>query len=123
MRDDYFMMFPNMEYEERLFVEQITERLTEDEMKRFVMMYQSRRQDSQNVLIFTLLGFVGISGIQRFIVGDIALGILYLFTAGLCFIGTIVDLVNYKSITINYNRKKAMEVMNMMSIQINRRKE
>lgn len=123
MRDDYFMMFPNMEYEERLFVEQITERLTEDEMKKFVMMYQSRRQDSQNVLIFTLLGFVGISGIQRFIVGDIALGILYLFTAGLCFIGTIVDLVNYKSITINYNRKKAMEVMNMMSIQINRRKE
>lgn len=123
MRDDYFMMFPNMEYEERLFVEQVTDKLNDEELKRFAMMYQGKRQDSQNILIFTLLGFVGLAGIQRFMVGDIALGVLYFFTAGLCFIGTIVDLVNYKSITIDYNRKKAMEIVNMMSIQMKRRSE
>lgn len=123
MRDDYFMMFPNMEYEERLFVEQVTDKLNDEELKRFAMMYQGKRQDSQNILIFTLLGFVGLAGIQRFMVGDIALGVLYFFTAGLCFIGTIVDLVNYKSITIDYNRKKAMEIVNMMNIQMKRRSE
>lgn len=123
MRDDYFMMFPNMEYEERLFVEQVTDKLNDEELKKFVMMYQGKRQDSQNILIFILLGFVGLAGIQRFMVGDIALGVLYFFTAGLCFIGTIVDLVNYKSITTDYNRKKAMEIVNMMNIQMKRRSE
>jgi hypothetical protein len=38
------------------------------------------------------------------------MGILYFFTAGLCFIGTIVDAVNYQSIAFEYNRQIAGEV-------------
>jgi hypothetical protein len=45
---------------------------------------------------------------------NIGLGILYLLTAGLCFIGTIVDLVNYQNITFEYNRQIADEIMLMM---------
>jgi hypothetical protein len=37
------------------------------------------------------------------------MGILYLFTAGFCFIGTIIDLVNYKTLANDYNRKMAYE--------------
>jgi hypothetical protein len=38
------------------------------------------------------------------------MGLLYLFTGGLCLIGTIVDLVNYQSLAFDYNRKIADEV-------------
>jgi TM2 domain-containing membrane protein YozV len=51
-----------------------------------------------------------IAGIQRFLVNQIGMGLLYLFTAGLCFVGTIVDLVNYQKLTFDYNRQIADEV-------------
>jgi len=37
------------------------------------------------------------------------MGLLYLFTAGLCFIGTIIDLINYQDLAFEYNRKMIME--------------
>jgi hypothetical protein len=37
------------------------------------------------------------------------MGLLYLFTVGLCFIGSIVDLVNHKDLAMEYNRKIAFE--------------
>ena len=67
------------------------------------------------ILILTLIGFFGFAGLHRFILGQIGLGILYLLTAGLCFIGTIVDLVNYKSLAYEYNVRIAHETLNMMS--------
>jgi TM2 domain-containing membrane protein YozV len=67
------------------------------------------------ILILTLLGFFGFAGLHRFILGQIGLGILYLFTLGLCFIGTIVDLVNYKSLAYEYNMKVAHETLSLMS--------
>ena len=42
------------------------------------------------------------------------MGILFFFTAGLCFIGTIVDLINYKELAFEYNRRMADEVMLML---------
>jgi len=38
------------------------------------------------------------------------MGIAYLFTAGFCLIGTIVDIFNYKSLTGGYNEKQALDV-------------
>ena len=55
-------------------------------------------------------------GIQRFYLGQIGMGILYLFTYGLCLIGTIMDLVNNKSLTNEFNQKAAQEVAMMMRI-------
>jgi TM2 domain-containing membrane protein YozV len=82
-----------------------------DDAKRqqFVLLYQGRRKDPQTVLLCTLLGFVVVAGVQRFILGQMGMGILYLFTAGLCFVGTIVDLINYKSMTLEYNRRQVVE--------------
>ena len=49
--------------------------------------------DRTLALILCCLGFVVIAGIHRLITGHILLGVVYILTGGLCFIGTIVDLV------------------------------
>jgi hypothetical protein len=41
-------------------------------------------------------------------------GLLYLFTLGLCFIGTIVELVNHKKLAFEYNSKVAQQVAVMV---------
>lgn len=73
------------------------------------MVYSGKRKNPQDILLVTLLGFFCLAGIQRFVVGQIGMGILYFFTGGLCLIGTIVDLINHKSIATEYNRKMAFE--------------
>jgi TM2 domain-containing membrane protein YozV len=60
------------------------------------------------------VGFFGIAGLQRFFVDQIGMGILYLLTGGICFIGTIIDLVNYKQLAIEYNQKQAMQIIGFM---------
>ena len=47
-------------------------------------------------------------------INHIGLGILYFFTAGLCFIGTIVDLVNYRKLAFEYNSVVAQQVSAMI---------
>ena len=78
--------------------------------------YRNQRKDETTILLFTLIGFVVIAGIQRFVLGHIGLGILYLLTAGLCFIGTIVDAINHKKLAAEYNVKTASQIaMNLGS--------
>jgi len=42
------------------------------------------------------------------------MGILYFLTCGLCFIGTIIDLVNYKKLSFEYNSKEAQQVASLV---------
>jgi len=35
------------------------------------------------------------------------MGILYLLTVGICWVGTIIDLVNYQKLALEYNMKVA----------------
>jgi TM2 domain-containing membrane protein YozV len=49
-----------------------------------------------NSLINHHIGFVGIAGIQRFILGEIGMGYFIVYVA-FGFIGTIIDLVNYRN--------------------------
>ena len=44
-------------------------------------------------------------GVQRFVLGQVGMGLLYLFTYGLCFIGTIMNLVNNKKLTNEGNQE------------------
>ena len=37
--------------------------------------------------------------------------ILYLLTLGLCYIGTIIDLVNYRKLAFEYNQEVAARVL------------
>lgn len=85
--------------------------MTENQIIQFCQLYRAKRKDPQLILILTLLGFFGAAGIHRFVMGEIGWGILYLLTAGLCFIGTIVDLVRYKSLTMEHNSRAIVECM------------
>jgi TM2 domain-containing membrane protein YozV len=78
-------------------------------MMNFANIYRSRRRDPQLILLTTLLGFVAIAGVQRFLINQIGMGILYIFTGGLCLIGTIIDLINYQDLAMEYNMRMANE--------------
>jgi len=109
MERDPLIYIKGMSPEEYSYLLQIMDGMDERQKQGFVMFYSARRKDPQEILLFTLLGFLGFAGIQRFITGQILMGILYILTVGLCFIGTIVDVINHKSITFEYNRKSANE--------------
>lgn len=93
-----------------------TKGFSDDELTQFCMIYRSKRKDPQLILILCLLGLVGIAGVQRFIIGQIGMGILYFFTAGLCFVGTIIDAVNYKELALEYNANMISETLLMLNM-------
>lgn len=107
------MLIPSLTAEEFDFLQQVINDLPEDQMETFASIYNSKRRSPDHILLGGVIGFIGVAGVQRFMVNQIGMGILYLFTAGLCFIGTIVDLVNYKSLAFEYNQQMALEARNM----------
>lgn len=104
-----YMSLSGITTEEMAFLHQATNDLTDTQKQSFFLAYSGKRKSPQDILIFTLLGFLGFAGIQRFITGQLVLGIFYFFTVGFCFIGTIVDLINHVSIALEYNKKMAFE--------------
>lgn len=48
-------------------------------------------------LLLCCIGFVGVGGLHYFYVGRYGKGLLYICTCGLCFIGTIMDLIKIAS--------------------------
>ncbi|MGV3528875.1 MAG: TM2 domain-containing protein [Flavisolibacter sp.] len=105
------MMLPGVQPEEVLFIQNLTQELSEEEKKQFITFYSGERREQQNLTILTIVGFFGVAGLQRFVTGDIGLGVVYLITLGFCGIGTIIDLVNIKRIATDYNQKKAVETI------------
>lgn len=101
---------PELQGMELNHVQMLIKDFSDKQAQNFAIIYKARRRDPQLILLTTLVGFLGFAGIQRFLVNQIGMGILYFFTAGLCFIGTIVDAVNYQTIAFEYNRQIASEV-------------
>lgn len=99
------------------FLHHLMGNMDDDEARMFANIYRTRRKDPTLILITCLLGFVIIAGVHRILIRQVGMGILYLFTAGLCFIGTIVDAINYRQLTFEYNRRVAEEVVSMMQSQ------
>jgi TM2 domain-containing membrane protein YozV len=109
MNDYAFASLPGIEQEELLWLQELTRNYPPETRQRFLALYQGRRKEPQNILIFCLIGFFGIAGIHRFILDQTGMGILYLLTGGLCWIGTIVDVINHKRLTWEFNKKAALE--------------
>lgn len=110
MSTKLFQLMPELDMQEMAYVDSVVKNYTDQQMLNFANFYRSRRRDPQLILLSSLAGFLGVAGIQRFLTDQIGMGILYFFTAGLCFIGTIVDLINHRQIAFEYNIKIANEV-------------
>lgn len=107
-------LLPSVEEEELRYVKELSAGMNDSQIQQFAAVYSSRRKDPQTIMLLTLVGFLGIAGVQRFITDQMGMGILYLLTAGLCLVGTIVDLINYKKLAFEYNQKVARQVSSMM---------
>lgn len=114
MRKETLKHFPELDGEELQYVSKTIENLSDEELELFKSIYKARRKDPVVFMIMILLGLVGIAGVHRFFIGHIGIGILFFLTGGLCLIGTIVDLINYKSLSFEYNRKIAMDALNQI---------
>lgn len=110
-----FEHFPELEGDEMRYIAKVIESMDDNKLRHFKTMYRSRRKDPMIILVMALIGLFGIAGIHRFFVGHIGMGILYFLTAGLCFIGTIVDMVNYRNFAFEYNREKALEILEQLN--------
>jgi len=103
-------ILPEVMGEEQAYISGIIKGMEDSKAMQFANAYRARRRDPQTILLVSLVGFLGIAGVQRFLVDQIGMGILYLFTGGLCLIGTIIDMVNYKKIAFEYNLIQAQEI-------------
>lgn len=114
MNTNLLTLIPAVEPDELAYLQAFTRDLSEDKLHLFISVYNGKRKKTETILICCLLGFVAAGGIQRFVLGQVGMGILYLFTGGLCLIGTVVDIINHKTLTFEYNQKMAMEAMGMV---------
>ncbi|MDB5018999.1 MAG: domain containing protein, partial [Pedobacter sp.] len=108
MFDSPFMTLPGITPEEFSYLQTATTGFSDQQLRGFLMIYGGKRRNPDDMLLYCILGFF-VPGLARFLVNQIGMGILYFFTIGLCFIGTIVDLINYKSLTYEYNQRMVFE--------------
>ena len=113
-QDELYMTLPGIQRDELLVIQAITKDMNETQRQQFFAFYRGRRKEQQILLIMTLIGFFGFAGIQRFVTGDIVMGIIFFITLGFCGIGTIIDLININKITSDYNQKQAVETANLV---------
>jgi hypothetical protein len=114
MKPNLINMIPALEGEELIFLQSLTRELTEDQLVNFIAVYNGKRKKTDQILLGCVLGFVLIAGVQRFMIRQTGMGLLYVFTGGLCFIGTIVDTVNHKRLAFEFNQDMARECMAMV---------
>ncbi|MCX7848104.1 MAG: TM2 domain-containing protein [bacterium] len=92
----------------------MTEGLTEQQKMLFHIQYNAAKKDSSIAIILAVL--LGWFGIDRFYVGDIGLGLLKLFTGGLCGIMWLIDIFLISEKVAAYNRTKAQEIVQMLKM-------
>lgn len=105
---------PTLEADEMVYIQGLLKDKSDDFVQQFANIYNSRRKDSQTILLTALLGFIVIAGVHRFILGQIGMGFLYLFTGGLCLVGTIIDIVNHKKLAYDHNTIVALQVVSLV---------
>jgi TM2 domain-containing membrane protein YozV len=113
MDTSFLLTLPGIDNIELQFLQNLVTGMNDQQKQQFLSIYGARRKDPQTILLLSLLGLVVIAGIHRFVLEEIGMGILYFFTGGLCLIGTIVDAINYKSLTWKFNQAKALESANI----------
>ena len=114
--EEMLLTLPGIQPDELMVLRSLTKDMNEAQQNQFYTFYRGRRKEEQTLLLMTLVGFLGFAGIQRFVTGEIVLGILFFLTLGFCGIGTILDLINIKRMTSDYNKSQAVETANMIKM-------
>jgi hypothetical protein len=96
---------------ERVYVQNLIAQLPAQHAEAFIIAYRRRRQDPQNVLLAAVIGLVACPGFQRFWVGEVGMGLLFLFTAGFLAMGSIIDLCTYRTLARCHNEKVARKIL------------
>lgn len=115
MFDSPFMSLPGITPQEYSYLQSATTGFSEQQLRGFLMIYGSKRRNPDDMILYCILGFF-VPGLPRFLVNQIGMGILYFFTVGLCFIGTIIDLINHKSLAYEYNQRMVFESLQMVKM-------
>jgi len=105
---------PEIEGDEAAYISKVMESMNEETAEQFTRVYRARRKEPQIILLTCLIGFLGVAGVHRFLIGQIGMGLLYVLTGGLCVIGTIVDIINYQNLAFEYNRNVAREAVSLI---------
>jgi len=108
--------FSGMTMDEYSFLHHASAGLNQNQMQTFMLVYNSRRKNPNDILLATLLGFLGLAGVQRFMTKQYVLGFLYLITGGFFAIATLVDLLTYKTMANDYNRHLAYECYHIAKV-------
>lgn len=112
------MMLPDLQPDELMLIQTLTNEMTENQQQQFYTLFRSKRKEKKDLMVFTIIGFFGVAGIQRFIVGDTGIGVLYVLTMGFCGIGTIIDLINLDNMVSKFNQKQAYETASMVRMMM-----
>ena len=109
---------PELQDPESTYIQSLIGRMSHEQIQVFASAYRQRRKDPHTVLLTAIVGLAAIPGLQRFWLGQVGVGFLYLFTWGLLLIGSISDLVRYKTLALLYNQRVACEIATNMQMQI-----
>ena len=101
---------PELDGDELKYIRNIIEDMDDKTAREFAGIYRKRRRSPNSIFILTLLGFVGVAGVQRFRLGKFGTGLLYLLTLGFVFVGTLYDLLTYEKAAFEHNKFAALRV-------------
>ena len=89
--------------------QQMMEGLTEQQKNMFLARYAAEHKDRTTLLLVSI--FLGKLGIDRFMMDDIAMGLLKLFTLGGCLVLWIMDICTITNRVDDYNRALAQQII------------
>jgi TM2 domain-containing membrane protein YozV len=102
---------PELDEPERSFIEGLTVGMSHENIQQFAAAYRQARKDPQTLRLMAIIGIVAIPGLHRFWVGQVGVGFLYLFTGGLLWVGTIIDIFKFRVLAFSFNQRVARQIV------------
>ena len=83
--------------------------LTDQQKQMFMAQYAAESKDRTTLLLLSI--FLGKFGVDRFMMDDVPMGLLKLFTLGCCGVLWIIDICTITKRVDEYNRLKAQQII------------
>ena len=83
--------------------------LTDQQKNMFMAQYAAERKDRTTLLLVSI--FLGKLGVDRFMMDDVGMGLVKLFTLGGCLVLWIMDIITITDRVDTWNRLKAQQII------------